>query len=230
MINMIKSRFLIITTDFESFDEGRVGHSIRITFLARWLIENNYDVKLLITKNIERSKIPKSTPDLINFEQGIFQDGKIEIQNLAYYMMENDIRYLITSTPPLINNTIGFNLKKTLGDAVFWINDIRDHASLHPALRPKDSTKLLQLRQIEAKTSFAADLNSVVSQYALNYQKGLGYAFDCPLRTDQIIEIKNGALPTQPSKPNQIIQKKIDDSRASGKLGIGDDYLIKGSA
>lgn len=218
---MTSLKFLIVTTDFEGMDDGRVGHSIRMSYLANWLRSEGHVVSLLITKLVTKEQQQKCGFELLNNDPKILNEENLNIPNLCYHMMEHDIRYLVTSSPPLINNQIGLQIKKFAGDAIMWACDVRDHASLHPYLRPKDEEKLIKLKKLEATIAYSADLNTVVSDYSLDYQKALGIALDLPLRPEQITTIFNGAVPVEYEEVPQKILEVIQKAKSRGRKIFG---------
>ncbi|MEM1589731.1 MAG: hypothetical protein QW175_04885, partial [Candidatus Bathyarchaeia archaeon] len=65
------------------------------------------------------------------FREGLNLGGRVVLRfptkrKLLRYILENDIRVLITSHGPPMSHELGLYLKKKLGKRLYWIADFRD--------------------------------------------------------------------------------------------------------
>lgn len=215
----MKKKILLISTDFSFLNErdDRVGHSIRVSYFSDFFLKNNFSVFILITKQSDHTPEPSSSPIFIN--NFVIDKNVISVKKLIDFIKEEKINLILTSSPPLMNNNLGFEIKKVMKEKVIWISDVRDHASLHPVLRPKELSPLLSIKIKEAEIAYNADLNLVVSNYAKTYQEALGVALDYPIDSNSIKVIENGALEIKYQNIHDDIKAFIN--KKDNKISIG---------
>lgn len=94
-------------------------------------------------------------------DRGYWVLGGLTLYKLLRYILENDIRVLLTSHIPPMAHRFGVYLKKRMGPQLFWVADFRDPMIGHDYAQVGYSKRLAS---IQRETFELADLVTMVSQ------------------------------------------------------------------
>ena len=163
---------LLVCRYFPPYDFGRVGHSVRMSYLSEFLSQNGYNVCVaLIMSRMESFSLDaggqKKSATILN--DYLLQKSRWEknldwaVEDLITFVNHYNVKKVITSSPPLEAHYVGMKIRYGADKAICWLADVRDVSCLHPSVRSPPGKNEEQIMDEEASLLSAADIITTVS-------------------------------------------------------------------
>lgn len=140
---------------------------------------------------------------------------------LEIIIKRNNIKIVLSSSPPLTVSTFACILKKRLKDEILWIMDVRDISSLHPSLKGKDGKFISKLEKNEINMISNSDFSLVVSVGMKKYIESEYNRFGLDKNTTNKIKIvENGFVKVCECSPQSEIVDFYNKAKNQNRIVI----------